>query len=97
MIFTSYIPALDMLIIPLDPLSKPVGPIFKDHFVGVPLNRVGLSWLHGSLLNPSRLQFSPSFIAQGQQRYAKNATFAFRFIKSKTIPNASNLRYNQRT
>ena len=55
MIFTSCIPALDMLIIPLDPLSKPVGPIFfNDRYLGVSLNRVGLSWLHGSLLNPSR-------------------------------------------
>lgn len=40
MIFTSYIPALDMLIISLDPLSKPVGPIIvNDRILGVPLFR----------------------------------------------------------
>jgi len=67
MIFTSCIPALDMLIIPLDPLSKPVGPIVvNDRYLGVSLSRVGLSWLHGSLLYPSRgsvpvLLSSPDF------------------------------------
>ena len=30
MILTSYIPALDMLTIQLDPLSKPVGPVFNE-------------------------------------------------------------------
>jgi len=60
MIFTSCIPALDMLIVPLDPLSKPVGPIVvNDRFLGVPycresLQQVGLSLLHGSLLYPLR-------------------------------------------
>lgn len=38
--FTSCIPALGMLTVQLDPLSKPVGPLsFKDHY-GVPPNAV---------------------------------------------------------
>ena len=50
--FTSYIPALDMLTLQLDPLSKPVGPnIFQRSFRRVPaFSGTGLSALHGNSL-----------------------------------------------
>lgn len=59
--FTSCIPALDMLTVQLDPLSKPVGPVFSKigHFrrntFGKSLQKVGFPLLSLTLRSTRQL------------------------------------------